>query len=113
MFELANNEKMLIVRRRLGQSQSQRAEILGVPFGRYRLWEMGTTMMGNGHHCPECELGEITEPERLFMTRKRRGYSQRDVAEELGVSEGWIRKLEKGLGNMTILQEFWNETKSD
>lgn len=47
-------------------------------------------------------------PERLVLAREARGLTQKDLAEELNISQGRISKLEKGLIPMPdgLLEEF-------
>lgn len=113
MPELTKNEKLIVVRRRLGQNQQERAEILGVPLGRYRQWEMGATNLMYNYRCPDTALHGVTEAEHLFILRKRAGFSQKEIAEAMGVSDVWVRKMEAGVGNLKRLQEFWDEAESN
>ena len=115
MFKLTKAEKMVVARKRLKQSQRQRSEILGVPFGRYRQWESGVENLLEDFKCPDTSIKEsdLYEYEICMLKRRRAGLTQSKIARLLGVTAVWVRKMEAGDGNVKRLKEYWNEAESN
>jgi len=88
---LSAGERLLIDRRRKGESQRQAAKRLGVSLYRYRRWERSEEQP------PKLmPLGMLKLHEKCFLTRRRADVPAHVVALELGVSDEWLTQMEYG-----------------
>jgi transcriptional regulator len=51
---------------------------------------------------------ELSETEACFLIRRRLGKTQREDAEELGVSRFWFSMMEQGKAPHKTLVEYWS-----
>lgn len=50
----------------------------------------------------------IPKPLAYVVMRRREGMTQRQLANELGVSRQWVNLMENGLESDDLLDEYWN-----
>lgn len=102
--ELSTGERLLILRRRRGQSQKQAAEALGVSLYCYRQWESDEQAETDP---PKVRSPKLALHEQCFLRRVRAGLSLADLAGELGLSRWWVCKMEQGKAPPERLLEHW------
>ena len=103
-MRLEPHEKLLLHRRRRGETQKDAAYRLGVPKKRYILWENGAM------RCPRVpRLSRIKPHERCFIRRRRANMTQEELAGLLGLSTLWVAKMEMNKVPNKQLMEFWDE----
>lgn len=94
-------EKLLIERRRAGQSQRDRAAVLEVTLYRYRRWE------ADEERGPLVDVGALEPHETCHLRRRRAGISLEDMAEVLDVSRWWVCQMEYGRAGADRLVRHW------
>lgn len=99
---LTAGERLLIDRRREGQSQRQAAESWAVSRYQYRLWEV------KGEDTPSVDLGTVWNHEKCYIKRLRAGIEQRDLAERIKVSRWWLCQMEHGEVGSKVLVDYWS-----
>jgi len=104
--ELSKGEKLLIQRRREGQTQAQAAEEQGVSLYVYRRWEADTVA-----DAPKVGVGRLDEYEQYFLLRKRSGRTLAETAEELDVCRWWLCQMESGEAPIDRLRDYWATSK--
>ena len=100
---LSKAEKLLIERRRRCETQADAARRYGTPVAKYERWERSL------EHCPFQFLSiSPTDYEKCYIYRKRRNFSQAQVAKELGRSRYWVILMEQGIVPCQELNKFWS-----
>lgn len=99
---LTRGERLLIKRRRTGESQVEAAARFGVSLYNYRQWETDTLKAPH-----KLGLGTLEPFEACFITRRRTERSAADVAKAVGVSRWWFCQMERGDVDATRLVSFW------
>lgn len=99
--DLTIAERLLIARRRLGESQQEAADRLAVTLYRYRQLEAGMGKI----RAPK--LGELAEHEICLVRRRRAGISLRELAKALGTSCWWVTQMEYGRAPVERLVRYW------
>ena len=99
-------EKLFIWRHRAGMTQHQAARYLNMTGSRYTTLERGAaeempTKLRNR------TFDHLTPEETCVLERRRRGMTQEQVAEELGLSRVWVVRMERGLANSDKLVDYW------
>ena len=111
---LKNCERLIINRRRRGNTQNQEAERLGVTRYMYRKWELGDP---HKEITFERKLSPLGIFEICFLLRRRKKLTVTQIAEEIGVSKTWVSDMELGTVFIGDLIEFWmtryGQTKSE
>jgi len=105
-FRLTNAQRLVVTRRREGQSQTEAAKSWGVSFKMYRKWESGKVVG------PYRKIGHLLLHERCFLLRREAGELQKNVAKKIGVSRFWLRQMECGEVPCKRLVEYWNGRSS-
>ncbi len=101
--DLTPGERVLIERRRCGQSQRQAADAHGISLYRFRRWESDDEVG------PVVRLGGLLEHEVCHILRRRAGIQLEDLAEELGVSRWGLCKMEYGrAASIEVLTKHWD-----
>lgn len=100
--DLEPAERHLVARRRLGQSQADRARGLGVSLWTYRTWEAGAEFPAR---IPT--LGTLEAHEVYFVRRRRAGLSRGQLARRLGLSEYYVTQMERGRAPVARLAAYW------
>jgi len=104
--ELSYAERLLIWRRRSGHNQTMAAKLVGVCRNTYTRMELGdeTRIQPIVPY-----LGELYDNEACVILRRRSGWPQWRVAEEMGISRFWVNQMELGYADANKLVGFWNE----
>lgn len=100
---LDNGETLRLKRRRLGETQAQAAERLGVDFTVYGRWERGDSA------APRARLGKVQDHERCLIYRLRANFTQQRVANDLKRCRWWINMLERGKQPCDELLWYWEQ----
>lgn len=100
--DLTSGERLLLVRRRRGQTQRQAAVSLGIPISLYSQMErdLATTSARPG-------LKRLEPHERCLLHRRRSGATQSKVAKDLGVCRWWLNQMETGRASCEQLLSYW------
>lgn len=103
---LSSGERALIYRRRMGIKQSDMAKAFG----------MSRRAYGQAEAADKIDLPGfmiVVEPlapnEKCFLWRYRSGFSQKELAEFMGISRYWLNLMELGRAPTDRLEAFWNE----
>lgn len=102
--DLKNHERLIIRRRRLGNTQTQEAKRLGVSRYMYRKWELGDP---HKEITFERKLSTLGIFEICFLLRRRKKMTVTQVAEEIGVSKTWVSDMELGTVFIGDLIKYW------
>lgn len=104
--DLTAGERLLIARRRLGESQDEAGARLGVSRYRYRKWESDEyTDPGP----PRANIGALKPFESCLIRRRRAGVSLAELAEAVGVTRWWLCQMEGGDAPADRLVAFWSD----
>lgn len=101
---LTPGERLLLLRRRLGLSQVERAECFGVTLYGYRAWEAGTKQPP-ARVVPKFD--KLHDYEACYVLRRRRGLALQDLATQLGMTSNWLCEIEHGRQPATKLLAHW------
>lgn len=101
--QLTNDERLLVQRRRLGETQDEAAERWGVSSWTYRCWERP----GNGAPLG-IRIGRLQDHEICYLMRRQWGMSRKECAAAAGISQGWLTQMERGRIDCEPLIEFWS-----
>ena len=102
---LTSCERLLIYRRRRGETQHQAASRLGITRDVYSSWER--TKRANTH--PPLKIGRLHTHERCLLYRRRVGKSQQQVANSLGCCRYWVNQMERGKVPCHMLVCYWEQ----
>lgn len=91
--ELSRRERLLIFRRRLGITQVQMAQNLKMSPVIYKQYERGQREVPG--ELTHFKLGKLTLIEELIVNRKRKGFTQQQLADRMGISRVWLNLMEK------------------
>ena len=100
---MTNGEKLLILRRRVGETQSQAAKRLKATLYTYRRWENDT------EKSPNKNVGRLSDFEQCYVMRRRKEWSLEQMVKKVGVCRWWLCQMEKGEAPVERLVEFWNK----
>lgn len=104
VLRLTQGEKLLINRLRLGLTQQQAADLF-TETGSRKIYQQ---MEGDLRKCSEkISLGKLEHHERCRIMRRRCGFTQQRVAEELQVSRYWLNLMETGKVDCSSLLWYW------
>lgn len=101
--QLTTDQRLVVQRRRLGETQDEAAARWGVSPWAYRCWERG----GNGAPTG-IRLGRLADHESCFLMRRHWGMSRKECAAAMGISQGWLTQMERGQVCAEKLAEFWS-----
>jgi transcriptional regulator with XRE-family HTH domain len=99
--DLTRGERLLLERRRHGESQRAAADRHGVSRYRYRRWE------ADEDAGPRVALERLRAYERCFLQRRREGLRLAELAHEAGLSRWWLCQMEYGAAPAGRLVRFW------
>ena len=103
--ELSPGQRLVIARRRLGETQAEAALRLGLPESAYCCAELDQSCVWD---IPVPTLGRLRPHEKCLFERLRYGrQSQQAVANAVGVSRYWLGQMERGLANCDRLVQYW------
>lgn len=100
--ELSNGERLVIERRRAGESQKSAAARYEVTLHQWRLWE------ADKDDPPTSPVGKLMPYEVCFLKRRRAGIQAQALAEELEVSRWWLTQIEYGRAPIDCLIQYWS-----
>ena len=98
---LTRGERLLIHRRRLGETQGEAAKKFGITRFRYGAWERDEI---DG---PARNIGRPKPYERCLLYRRRIGYTQVRVAKAIKRSRWWVNQMERGEVPCAELLRYW------
>ena len=103
-MHISRPERLLLDRRRKGETQVVAAKRYNVPLNRYVEWEKGT------RPCPHKPVLQRLQPhERCLILRRRSGLTQTAVAAQIHRCRRWVTLMERGEVPCTELEEYWGE----
>lgn len=102
--ELTLPEAISLYRRRLSISQSEMAACFSIHRETYRRFEAGDAIQTE---IVRPSLGELTQSEICYIYRRRKGLTQEEVSEQMGVTRYWIVMMEQGKASAGSLVKFW------
>lgn len=100
--DLTDAERLVVFRRRKGQTKAQAAKRCGVTLYRYSAWESGESEPDR-----KVSVGKLEQFEALHALRRRAGASVADMAKAVGVSNWWLTQIEAGAAPVERLLDFW------
>lgn len=95
---------MFLDRFRRNVGQRAVADGYGVGLHTYRAWEDDVEVTTS---CPKVVVGRIEPHERCRLLRRREGLEADEVAEAIGVSRWWLRRMERGDAPLDRLFDYW------
>ena len=101
---LTRGELATIVRIRQGLTQREMAMKAGVHRNTYSKVEQNTDTKNielNG-------IKELTPQEQCYIKRKRKGFTQQECADMLGITRFWYNQMERGNESSDMLIKFWS-----
>jgi hypothetical protein len=54
-------------------------------------------------------IGRLSPNERCVLQRKRAGYTQVQVAKDLGLCRWWVNQMETGRQDCSPLSSYWDQ----
>lgn len=96
-------ETYFIDRVRRGQTQRQAAKRLKTTLSQYSLVELGRVP------AKRVAIGRLKANERCVLQRRRAGYTQLQVGEEMGCCRWWVNQMESGKIDPTPLINYWDQ----
>ena len=100
---LTRGEALLIHRRRTGLTQVEMAASLNVTRNTYGDMERDLVVKDINKRW----MGDLTEPERCLIWRRRIGMTIPKIADEIGRSRYWVNLMEQGKVPHAELYEYW------
>ncbi len=101
-LKLSAGEKLLLDRRRRGETQRDAAEAYAVTLYQFRRWELG-----EGEGVPDVSLGDLEPHEICFIYRQRDGMSLEDLGAMINRTPCWISQIEKGDQPVDVVEHYW------
>lgn len=101
---LTRGERLLVDRRRRGESQSAAAKRLKTNRRQYNNWELDKD---GDVKPPTVAVGRLQAFERCLLMRRRAAYSQAKVAKQMKCSRFWLNQMEQGKVDCTALCGYW------
>ena len=105
--DLTPGEKLLVCRRREGNTQMKESRAYKTPVRAYRLWE--SDERSSTAPQPRIKIGRLKEHEQCFLLRRRRKMTLLEAAKGVGVCRWWLRRMEKGEVSADRLVEYWRQ----
>lgn len=106
--ELTRGERLLINRRRKGQTWYQAAEARNIPGKRYRLQEADKVP-----NAPFVPANHLTKLEKCFLQRRRWKITQKALGEDLNLSRAWVNQMENGSADPARLIYYWQSLNGE
>ena len=103
--ELTGGERHLIARLRAGQTQQERAGLLGISLWLYRRVEKNL----HQHISVLNVVGKLAKHETCLIARLRAKMTRRKLARKLRISEFWLYKMESGTAPTDRLLTYWQK----
>lgn len=102
--QLTKGEKLFTARRRVGRTQAQEANAVGLPLHVYKRMEKD---IDTGYSLRPAGLGKLRPYEACVILRKRNGMTLDDLADAAGLTKWWLCQIEKGKAPVDTLARFW------
>ena len=100
--ELTQNEKLIIIRRRLKLTQAEMAAEHKISLYEYRRWESGET-----ENPISFSIELLSDFESCFIMRRRSGMTVSEIATKIDVCRFWFGQMERGEAPSDRLVEYW------
>lgn len=100
---LTDAETLFIQRRRLNLNQKERAKQLCLVEWLYVEYEQDKRTYSA--FLPTLNLKNIEE---CVIKRRREGWTQQEVADDIGCSRLWVIRMENGKANSDLLLDYWS-----
>ena len=101
---LSPDERILIDRRRRGETQIEAASRLGLTTNAFRALETGEKYAGKSLRPP---LGRLADYEQCLIARKRYDLTMQEVADDIEISRWWVVQIEAGRAPADCLVDYW------
>ena len=116
VLELAQYEVLYLHRKRARLTQKEMADQLEVSINTYCDLELGLKLSPRWIKILDEDLRVFNKYknyppsslETCILLRRRRGWFQQRLANELGVSRNWVNRMEAGKENPEPLFKYWN-----
>lgn len=102
---LTVGERLLIARRRAKETQVQAARRYGITPFVYGQHERDVSRTDG----IDVKIAKLERHEACLLYRRRAGYNQQRVAEELGCCRYWLNQMEQGFHNCDELIWYWEQ----
>jgi len=99
---LSKGERLLIDRRRRGETQVDAGRRFGITTFRYREWELDLDPKA-----PTVKPGRLTDLEVCYLRRRRAKHTLPQLADLMGISRFWLNQMERGSANPERLIAYW------
>lgn len=106
-MNLTRPESFLLTRRRMGLSQAEMSEGLGVALRCYSQLEGGRPEWGTTLELDTPAMFELQPLEKCLILRRRKKLSQSQLAALLGCSRVWVFRMEKGLAAYDLIRKHF------
>ena len=107
-MHLTDAETLFIQRRRLDVNQAERATALQIPEWLYVEYEQDKRDVPDHLAAMFGFNDSLTELEKCLLYRKRNGWTQQEVADDIDCSRLWVIKMENGTANPGLLLDYWS-----
>lgn len=105
ILTLNHGERLQIARRRKGWTQAKAARACGIHRNTYCDYENSKTVTYIA--VPEIDVSTLVDREICYLLRRRKKWTQGDLAERVKASRFWVNQMEKGDTSCEILNNFW------
>lgn len=106
--DLTPGERLLLERRRLGETKPAAADRYGVSLYRYGQWERDDPAARAVSDVPRPRgLLRLEFHEASFLLRRRAGVTVEAFAAAAGMSAWWLTRIERGQEKPALLAAFW------
>lgn len=102
---LTDGDRLALARRRLGWTQSRAARKVGYHRNTYCDFENSDKVTQIA--VPHIDITSLHDREICWLLRRRKKWTQGDLAERAGISRYWINRMETGDGPCDKLSKFW------
>lgn len=104
-------EQLFVDRSLRNLTQHQAARAWKTTFWTYRSWESNPNLVPDGvrEALRYVDKHEIPRAVTFAVKRRRKGMTQRELANEIGVSRQWVNRMERGLEDDSQLDDFWSD----
>lgn len=103
LIKPTKGESLFIARRRKNINQSEAAEHFGVHVDIYREWEADRRVKDQ----PWQRLGNLKFHEVCVILRRRKKWTQLQLADRIGCTRLWVVQMEAGEAPADRLRDFW------
>lgn len=101
---LTIGERLVILRRRLNLTQEDMAVKHNLSRNKYGACERDLANLIKDIPI----IDSLADHEKCFLTRRRLGLKQQDVAKKMGITRYWFDQMELGKAPCVPLMEYWS-----